>query len=62
MAVDGRQDVLGLLGHAFAGSLVGDDAGKIDGVAVHDDLAHARAGFKTLNAHLGLLVEMAGPI
>ena len=55
MAVDGRQDVLGLLGHAFAGGVVGDDTGEIDGVAVHDDLAHARAAFKTLNAHWDLL-------
>src|SRR5256885_14214444 len=51
MAVDDRQDFLGLLGGALALGLVGDDAGEIDGVAVHDDLAHARPGFKTLDAH-----------
>ena len=32
-------------------------AGEIDGVAVHDDLAHARAGFETLDAHWDLLIE-----
>src|ERR1700761_1687860 len=57
MAVDDREDFLRLLGHAFAGGLVGDDAGQIDGVAVHDGLAHARAGFDTLNAH-GVLPKM----
>src|SRR5882757_7555859 len=55
MTVDDRQDVPGLVGDAAAGGLAGDDAGEIDGVAVYDGLAHARAGFETLNAHLGLL-------
>src|SRR5689334_22891534 len=52
MAVDDRKDFLGLLGRALALGLVGDDAGEIDGIAVDDDLAHARAGFETLDAHI----------
>src|SRR5688572_1662585 len=57
MAVDDRQDVFGLVGHAAAGRLVGDDAGEIDGVAVDDDLAHARPGLKTLDGHAVLPVN-----
>ena len=57
MAVDDRQDVFGLVGHAAAGRLVGDDACEIDGVAVDDDLAHARPGLKTLDGHTVLPVN-----
>ena len=52
MAVDDREDILRLLGHALAGGLAGDDAREIDGVAVDDDLAHAQADFVTFDAHL----------
>src|ERR1700748_825967 len=58
MTVDDRQDFLRLLGDAFAPGLVGDDAGEIDGVAVDDDLAHARSGIKTLNRHFSLPLLM----
>src|SRR5689334_14654333 len=51
MAVDGGENVLGLFCDAFAGGLVRHDTREINGVAVHDDLAHARSGFETLNAH-----------
>jgi hypothetical protein len=51
MAVDDGKDVLGLLGDALALGVARDDAREIDGIAVHDHLAHAGAGFKTLNAH-----------
>jgi len=51
IAVDGFEDVLRLLGHALAGRVARDNAGQIDGVAVDDDLAHARAGFVTYDAH-----------
>src|SRR5262249_56341495 len=59
MAVDDREDLLGLFGGALAPGLVGDDAREIDGVAVDDDLAHARPGFKTLNAHWVLRLKLA---
>jgi hypothetical protein len=52
MAVDDGEDLLRLLGHAFTGRLVGDDAGEVDGVAMDHDLAHARPGIETLNAHV----------
>ncbi|MBA7690450.1 hypothetical protein ES703_98977 [subsurface metagenome] len=52
MAVDNRQDLLGLLGRALALGLVGDDAGQINRIAVHHHLAHAWTGFETLNAHI----------
>ena len=55
MAVDDRQNVLHLLGDALAGGLAGDDAREIDGVAVDDDLAHARSGFEALDGHVFLL-------
>ena len=55
MAIDGREHVLRLLGDAFAGRIAGDDAGEVDGVAVDDDLAHARAGIETLDGHMVLL-------
>src|SRR5947209_12452445 len=51
MAVDGLEHVLRLLGDALAGCIAGDNAREIDGVAVDDDLAHARSGFKTLDGH-----------
>src|SRR3954451_14554558 len=60
MAVDGREHVLRLPGHAFAGRLAGDDAREIDGVAVNDDLAHARSDFETLDGHTDLLICEAG--
>ena len=60
MAVDGREHVLRLLGDALAGGVAGDDAGEVDGVAVDDDLAHARAGIETLDGHMVLL--KVGPI
>ena len=43
--------LFGLLGHALALGLVGDDAGEIDGIAVYDRLAHARPDFVTFDFH-----------
>jgi hypothetical protein len=60
MAVDDRQNVLGLFGHALAGRVTGDDACKIDGVAVNDDLAHARSGVEALDGHGVLLIRGGG--
>src|SRR5882757_6599779 len=60
MAVDDAENILRLLGHAFPGRLAGDDARKIDGVAVNDDLAHARSDFETLDGHTALLICEAG--
>src|SRR5664279_2862762 len=54
MAIDGREHVLRLLGHAFAGRVAGDDAGEIDGIAMDHDLAHAWPGIETLDGHLVL--------
>ena len=45
------EDAFGLLGHALALRRVGDDAGKIDRIAVDDGLAHARPGFVTFDCH-----------
>src|SRR5205085_295450 len=41
----------GLFGDALAGRLLRHDTREIDGIAVNDHLAHARAGFKTLDRH-----------
>ena len=40
--------------------LAGDDAREIDGVAVDDDLAHARSGFEALDGHFFLLIRGGG--
>src|ERR1700722_2432957 len=54
MAVDDRKHLLGLLGHAFTGRRLGHDAREIDGVAMDNGLAHARAGLETLDGHVFL--------
>jgi hypothetical protein len=56
MAIDDREHLHGLLGHALARRRVGHDAGEIDGIAMDHDLAHARPGFETLNGHAALQI------
>ena len=46
VALDGGEDFPGLLGDALARVLMRDNSGKINRVAVDDDLAHPRPDFK----------------
>src|SRR5262249_33528851 len=50
-AVDQREDLAGLLGETVPHHLVRGEPGEIDGVAVHDHLAHARIAVDAFNAH-----------
>ena len=43
-AVDGRQDLPGLLGDSFARRLLGDLSRQIDGFVVNHDLRHSGPG------------------
>ncbi len=54
MAVDDREHLLRLLRHAFAGRCLGHYPREIDGVAMDNDLAHARPGLETLDGHTAL--------
>src|SRR5688500_5785852 len=53
--IDEREDLAGLLGDTLTERLVRDQPGEIDGVAVHDHLAHAPISVDALNAHVTLL-------